>query len=113
MAFEDEFAARLSAAGIEISPESVPPAETLESGFVAISQWFWDDLDPIIREGFDEGSAEYAISYHLADEEVGVGAGLESLLEAFDQTSGMSFSVMLGASQEALAGALSAIDGEV
>ncbi|MEI8407490.1 MULTISPECIES: hypothetical protein [unclassified Kribbella] len=102
MGFAEEFASRLGAAGIEIDAGSVPSADALESGLSAVSDWFWaDDLDPLIREGFDEGSAEYAICYHLADGEIGVGAGIEPLLEAFDQTSGQSFSVMLAASQSA------------
>jgi hypothetical protein len=101
MAFADSLAALLSERGIPIDPEAIPDRETTNDGLSTTRNWL-EELDPAIREGFDESSEEFAICHIVAGDDVAVAPELAGLFQAFDQVAGQRFSALLATTQEAV-----------
>jgi len=96
---QSSFAQAMSQAGYSIDPSAVPDMATLQSGITSAEQWY-QSLDPATQAGIDAatrdpGQASIALS------QAGVAAGIDSLLQAFDQIQG-SLGELLQASQQAL-----------
>jgi hypothetical protein len=101
MAFAKNVATLMAARGIEIDPAAIPDRDSMVEGLSTTRNWF-DELDPAVREGFDEGSEEFAICHVVAGEDVAVAPGLAGVFEAFDRVTGRRFSQLLVATQEAV-----------
>ncbi|WP_214317321.1 hypothetical protein [Nonomuraea sediminis] len=101
MAFADEYASRLADAGISVDPGSLPDEETVRQSLDACFTWFFA-LNPALREGFDEGTVEFALCHVLAEPELNVAPALAGLFEAFDQVSGKSLSELLQIANDAI-----------
>ncbi len=99
MAYEDEFARLMTEQGVPIDPASVPTQDVLLQELERANGWFWL-LDAAVREGFDEGSTEYAVCYLLGDPELSVAPSIPALWQAFDSVSGRSFSQLLATAQD-------------
>jgi hypothetical protein len=101
MAFADNLATLMSERGIPIDPEAIPDREATVDGLSTTQSWF-EQLDQAIRDGFDEGSEEFAICHIVAEDEVAVAPALAGIFQAFDQVPGRRFSDLLTATQEAV-----------
>jgi hypothetical protein len=90
MSFQEDFSRLMAEQGIPVEIDNVPDPDTVRTSLDTLDSWFWS-LDPAVREGFDEGSAEYAVCYLLGTD-LNIAPELAGVLSAFDQSSGMSFS---------------------
>jgi len=101
MAFAEDFVALLSEHGIEVDPAFLPEQETIRPSLENVQTWF-DELNDAVREGFDEGSEEFAVCHLLAEPELDVAPEIPSLLEAFDQIAGQRLSGLVSIAQDCL-----------
>ncbi|WP_428338699.1 hypothetical protein [Mycobacterium sp.] len=105
MAFADDFAAQLTQRGIQTAASALPSdSGTVGTELQKANDWFFS-LDAAVREGFDEGSAQEPVCSVLASPELNVTPDLGGLFEAFDATSGKTFSERLSIAQEAFSAA--------
>lgn len=96
MAFAEDFAACIGQYGVVIAPESVPEQDLLSAALEYLQSWL-NDLDPAVREGFDEASASEPISVLLAGADINAAPAIPALLEAFDQAQGLTLSYLMEA----------------
>jgi len=96
MAFAEDFAACIGQYGVAIAPESVPEQSLLSEALEYLQSWL-ADLDPAIREGFDEASANEPVSVVLAGTDVNAAPAIPDLLAAFDQAQGLTLSYLMEA----------------
>lgn len=101
MSFADSFSSLMSDRGITIAAEAVPEREVVDQALADIQNWL-TGLDVSVREGFDEGSAEFAVCFVLGTPEINVAPDIPGILEAFDGASGKRLSEMLITAQECL-----------
>lgn len=101
MAFADEYAARLADVGINVDASTLPDEETVKQSLSDCFDWFFA-LNPALREGFDEGTTEFALCHLLAEPELNVAPALAGLFDAFDQVSGKSLSELLQIANDAI-----------
>jgi hypothetical protein len=109
MAFVDNFVAMMAEQGISIDPSVVPDPETIDGALNNIQSWR-EQLNPAVREGFDEGSEEFAVCFVLADPEINVAPELRGILESFDQVAGRRLSDLLQIARDILISSQS-VDG--
>ena len=91
MAFAENSCPSPSDHGIEVDPASLPEQEMIRQSLENVQTWL-DELNEAVREGFDEGSEEFAVCHLLAEPELDVAPEIPSLLEAFDQIAGQRLS---------------------
>src|SRR5215217_8643454 len=101
MAFADDFAALLADRGIPIDPADVPDPDVI-GGALDNIDGFLSELDEAVRDGYDEGSLEFAVCSVLSDPTVNVAPEISTLLAAYDQVAGMRLSELLQSTREAL-----------
>jgi hypothetical protein len=87
MTFADSFSQLMSDAGIPVDPNSVPDRDTVTQQLDDLGTWFWA-LDPVVREGFDEGSASTPVCHLLGEPELNVAPSILGILEGFDGATG-------------------------
>lgn len=102
MAFAEDYAESLSERGINVDPATMPDRDAVETGLGNVQTWL-ADLHPAFREGFDEGSLEFAVCHLLATPELDVAPEIQAILEAFDQIAGQRLSELTSTAQECLA----------
>lgn len=100
VSFDHAFAEAMVQAGFHIDPGSVPEAAALQSGLGQALDWY-QSLDAITKAAIDAATIDPGQAA-IALVEAGVGTGIDSLLQAFDQVQG-SLGDLLHASQQALA----------
>src|SRR5215216_3049787 len=101
MSFADDFAAALAVRGIEVDPAGLPDRDTTAQELSDIQTWF-SDLDSAVREGYDEGTAEFQLCFIIAeDPEINVAPSLGALMAGFDNAVGQRLSGMLQSSIDA------------
>lgn len=101
MAFEEDFAAALADRGIQMDPADVPAPDVIGGALDNIDGYL-SELDDAVREGFDEGSLEFAVCSVLADPTVNVAPEISSILAAYDQTPNQRLTELLQATRETL-----------
>jgi hypothetical protein len=101
MSFAEDYAAGLLERGIEVDPATIPDRDVVETGLGNVQAWL-ADLHPDLREGFDEGSLEFAVCHLLAMPELDVAPEIQPILEAFDQIPGQRLSELTSVAQECL-----------
>jgi hypothetical protein len=106
MAFVDSFVSKLNEQGIPADASMVlEDPTTLEAVLDRVEAW-WSELNPDVRDGFDEGSEEFAVCHVLAEPDVNVAPELAGLLQAFDQVADRRLSDLLQTTRDALAASL-------
>jgi hypothetical protein len=100
MSFADDFAAALATREIVVDAASLPDRDTIQQQLSDIQNWF-SELDSAVREGYDEGTAEFKLCHIIAEPDINVAPDLAGLMDAFDETIGQRLSQMLQASQDA------------
>ncbi|MGW0778335.1 hypothetical protein ACWD01_32995 [Streptomyces sp. NPDC002835] len=101
MAFADDFAVALAERGIQMDAAEVPAPDVIGGALENINGYM-SELDPAIREGFDESSLEFTVCSVLADPSVNVAPEVSSILAAYDRTPNMRLTELLQATREAL-----------
>ncbi|HEU4893508.1 MAG TPA: hypothetical protein VFT47_18260 [Vicinamibacterales bacterium] len=101
MAFAEQFAQLMSERKIPLDASAVPDRDTVDSSLTAISI-FMEEADVSVRDGFDEGSAEFAVCHILGDPELEIAPDIPGILEAYDRAPGLMLSQMLAISRECL-----------
>ena len=101
MAFAEQFAQLMSERKIPLDASAVPDRDTVAVSLTAIADWM-ENMDPSVREGFDEGTGEFAVCHIIGEPEINVAPDIPGILEAYDQAAGMVLSQMLAVSRECL-----------
>ncbi len=99
MSFADSLATSMSENGIPITADVIPERDITLEALSTTQSWF-DELDPAVRDGFDEGTEEFAICHIVAEGDVAVAPELSGIFAAFDQVSGRRFSDLLASTQQ-------------
>ncbi|MER9120809.1 hypothetical protein NKI95_18165 [Mesorhizobium sp. M0306] len=102
MPFVDNFVALMNERGIAVDSSVVPDPEIIEGALNNVQLW-WDELNAAVRDGFDEGSEEFAVCFILGEPEINVAPELRGILQAFDQVAGQRLSQLLQTTREVLA----------
>jgi len=101
MEFAEQFAQLMSERKIPLDASAVPERDTVDASLAAISNWM-EAMDPSVRDGFDEGTAEFAVCHIIGEPDINVAPDIPGILEAYDQAAGLMLSQMLTVSRECL-----------
>ena len=101
MPFVDKFVTFMNERGIPIDATVVPEPEVIETALNNVQFW-WDELNSDVREGFDEGSEEFAVCFVLAEPEINVAPELSGILQSFDKVADRRLSELLQTTREVL-----------
>lgn len=99
MPFADSLAILMSDNEIPITADAIPERDITLEALATTQNWF-ETLDPAVRDGFDEGTLEFAICHIVAEDEVAVAPDLAGIFAAFDQVAGRTFSQLLFTTQQ-------------
>jgi hypothetical protein len=84
---------------VPITADVIPERDITLEALSTTQSWF-EELDPAVRDGFDEGTEEFAICHIVAEVDVAVAPELSGIFAAFDQVSGRRFSDLLASTQQ-------------